>query len=168
MFESVLSFFAFGAIGFWLLLFVASIIFIACVEAETYPAAVVATAILALIYWKPIIGLGLTWQSFSIGVAVYVALGIVWSVWRWIKYVKATVELYNERKGGKLDDFAKSSIKSAVSASNNKSKITAWIAYWPWSAFWNITGDFFKFIYDNMKAVYQKIANRELEKLGIR
>ena len=168
MFETLLGFFAFGAIGFWLLLLVASIIFIASVECDTYSPAVIATIILAVIYWKPLIGLGLTWQSLLIGTAVYVGAGIAWSVWRWIKYVKETVESYNEKKGGKLDDYTKSSIKDAVSVSRNKSKITAWIAYWPWSAFWNITGDFFKMIYENMKAVYQKIANKELEKLGIK
>jgi hypothetical protein len=33
-----------------------------------------------------------------------------------------------------------------------------WIAWWPWSLFWNLTQDFFTTIYDAMTGIYEKIA----------
>ena len=181
MIETLLAFFAVGAIGFWLLLFIASIIFIAAVENDEYAFSIVATIILLAIYWKPLLALGAHWNLIAIFGGLYVVAGIAWSIWRWTRYVQKAAENYQEiaeQLKSKFKDkntsenvremeYEKTKFKDKIDVKDNKSRIVGWIVYWPWSAFWNITGDFFNAIYDHLKAVYQKIANKALAKYNI-
>ena len=173
MLESIFGFFAVGMIGFWLLVLIASIIFITGAESDNYVLSAIVTILLGIAYWKPLMAVGLSWQVIAVCVSAYVIFGIGWSAWRWWKYVHQTVERvkksgrsYMERDGV-LTDEDKERIKLAVNVSDNKGRIIGWMAYWPWSAFWNVTGDFFTMVYDSMKSAYQRIADKALEKLGI-
>jgi hypothetical protein len=47
---------------------------------------------------------------------------------------------------------------------DNKSRITTWMAYWPWSAFWTLLNDpirrLFRRLYNNLREFYQKMSDK--------
>ena len=55
-------------------------------------------------------------------------------------------------------------LEQSLEISGNKSRIIAWMVYWPWSLIWNVTGDFFTMIYETMMGVYQRIADKAVGK----
>jgi hypothetical protein len=166
MITAILEFFALGTIGFWILCSLLSIVFIACIENETHWFPTCALIALGAIYWKPLVALGLAWQGLAIGALVYVVAGMIWSIYRWYRFVKETADKYRQQYGNTLTDSNRSSLKSDISVSSNKALITGWIAYWPWSLVWNITGDFFKTAYEKLQKVYQGITDKALSGFG--
>ena len=40
-----------------------------------------------------------------------------------------------------------------------------WIAYWPWSAFWEITRNLFTNIYESLLGVYQGVTDKALAEI---
>ena len=160
MITSILEFFALGTFGFWLLCSLLSIVFIACLENESQWFPTVAVIAVTAIYWKPLAALGLTWQSIGLGILIYAAAGVAWSIYRWFRFVKFKADECRKTYGTSLTESQRSSLKRDISVSENKSRITGWIAYWPWSLVWNITGDFFKTIYENLQGIYQKITDK--------
>jgi hypothetical protein len=159
MIETALSFFALGTIGFYIILTIVSILCIIGVETETYGLAAFFTITFTLAYWKSISALNLGWQFFAIALSSYAVGGILWSIYKWHAYVRGIV------KEAIATNQKRDSIKYDVSVSRNKGKIVAWIAYWPWSLLWSLTGDFFNFIYENVSNVYEKITKNALNKL---
>jgi hypothetical protein len=162
MITSILEFFALGTFGFWVLCSLLSIVFIACIENENHWFPTCVLIALGAIYWKGLVALGLSWQGIAIGVVVYAAAGMVWSIYRWYRFVKEKAEDFRKRYGTSLTDSQRRDLKSEISVSSNKALITGWIAYWPWSLVWNITGDFFKTIYEQLQGVYQRIVDKAL------
>lgn len=162
MITSILEFFALGTFGFWLLCSILSVVFIACLENENQWFPTVVVLALGAIYWNPLAAIGLTWQSIGLGVLIYAAAGVLWSIYRWFRFVKSKADEFRRKYGSSLTDSQRRDLKSEISVSSNKSLITGWIAYWPWSLVWNITGDFFKTIYENLQGIYQKITDKAL------
>jgi hypothetical protein len=166
MITSILEFFALGTLGFWILCSLISVIFIIALENENHWFPTCLTLAFAGIYWKALAGLALSWHAISLGILVYAVIGIVWSMFRWFRYVKSTADTYRKEHGDNLRASERSSLQREISATLNKSRITGWIAYWPWSMLWNLTGDFFKMIYEALQGVYQKISDRAMGKFG--
>lgn len=158
MIQTILSFFALGAIGFWLLLSVASIILIATIENEHYKFPSWMMIILGLFYWKPISDIN--WRFLLLGICSYIAIGTLWSIFRWFRFVKTKVNQYQSKCGNILTKTEMCNLKSELLVNNNKERITAWIAFWMWSLFWNITGDLFTTIFETLHGIYQKISNK--------
>lgn len=170
MIQSILALFALGTLWFWVLLAVLSIIFIASIENEKYAVPTLITLVFTAVYWKAFSALSLDWRAVAIGVGVYAFVGILWSIFRWFKFVKSAANEYRSKKAGSENSLTEgqlADLRREISVSNNKSRITAWIAYWPWSLVWNITGDFFTMIYENLEGLYQKIADRAVGKFEI-
>lgn len=167
MIESILALFALGTLWFWVLLAVLSIIFIAAIENEKYFVPTLITIGFAGAYWKAFSALSLDWRAVAIGVGIYALMGILWSVFRWFKFVKSAAGEYRKKADGILTQSQLSDLRREIGVSNNKSRITAWVAYWPWSLIWNITGDFFTMIYENLEGLYQKIADHAIGKFQI-
>lgn len=167
MITPILEFLAFGSLGFWILCSIVSAVFIACIEHENhwFPSCLV--VIFAAVYWKAIAAFSLNWQSILLGVAVYAVLGVAWSMFRWTRFVKEKADYYRKQYGTKLDKSNRSCLASAIDATSNKSRITGWIAYWPWSLIWNLTGDVFKMLYETLQGVYQKISDRAVGKFDV-
>lgn len=166
MITSILEFFALGTLGFWILATLASIIFIACVENENHWLPTTILVALTAVYWKSLAALGLSWQGLTIGIIVYAVAGMVWSIYRWFRFVKTQADDFRKRYGTSLTDSQRRDLRSEISVSSNKALITGWIAYWPWSLVWNVTGDFFKTIYEQLQGVYQKITDKALAGFG--
>lgn len=158
MIEAFLTAIAFGTFWFWLIAAIASVIIIACVENEHYPTPSVVAIILGAIYWKQIAAL--PWSIIGIAIGVFAIAGAVWSIFQWFRRVQKVSARYHEKYGDTLTKEQMSDFKRETSASENKALITGWIAFWPWSVFWTITGDFFNMIYDALAGIYQNISNR--------
>lgn len=172
MITGFLSLFELWTIGFWILMAVCSIIFIAAIENDKYFVPAVVTGLLGLCYWKSLASLQLDWRTIGLGALIYIVAGIIWSVYRWYRYVHDYVDNYKEKnptfkKHGKLSESDLEYLKSRIDVTDNKSRICTWIGYWPWSLVWHITGDLFNSIYKNMKKVYQKIVNHALSNISV-
>lgn len=166
MIESLLAALAIGTVWFWVIAVIASVLIIACVEHEHYPTPSIVAILLAIIYWKPITAA--PWQTIGIVVGGFVLAGILWSVFNWFRFVQKKTNYYREKYGDTLTAEQMSDLKESIKVSSHKAQITGWIAFWPWSLFWTLTGDFFNMIYDAMVNVYQNIANRALGKFTVK
>lgn len=168
MITSLLEFFALGTVGFWILCSLISIIFIATIENEHYTFPTIVALLFGILYWKAFAALHWDWHGIALGVFIYAVAGVVWSIFRWMRFVKGTVEDYTKRYGEELSESSHSSLKCDISPTHNKSLIVGWIAYWPWSLVWNITGDFFKMIYETMQGFYSGISKKALAGVKIK
>lgn len=153
MITSIFEFFALGTLGFWILSAILSVVFIACIENDSRWFPTVVLVGLGLAYWKQLAALALGWQAVLIGVIAYTIIGVAWSFFRWYRYIQQAVKQDKNLNHG---DYA-------ISVSHNANRITGWIAYWPWSMLWNLTGDFFTTISERLTSVYQNISKRVVE-----
>lgn len=166
MIETITAALAVGTFWFWLLLALASIIIIACTESEHYHTPSIVAIILGIIYWKDI--LIIPWPVIAIGIGIFAIGGVIWSAFKWLRYVAQIVSNYKREHGDMLSEQQMALLKFAVSVSQNKARITGWIAFWPWSAFWTVTGDFFNMLYDSMFRIYENISNRGIKKFTVK
>jgi hypothetical protein len=100
--------------------------------------------ILSFIQSKPL--------TFLLFIITYSVLGVLWSLIKWVLYLKDIKEFL----GGTWERFGRPLAK------NNSNKIITWMAYWPFSIVWDlidrpfIRG--FKWIQKNTAGLYDKIA----------
>ena len=165
MIETFLAAFAFGTFWFWLLATIASVIIISCVENEHYPTPSIVAILLGVVYWKAIVAA--PWHVIALVAGVFVLCGLLWSVFKWFRHVNKTVAEYREEHGTELSENQMRDLKNDLSVSQHKAMVTAWIAFWPWSVLWSLTGDFFNMLYDAMTNIYQKITNHGLSKFSV-
>jgi len=121
------------------------------------------------------------WHLVIMGVAIYVAIGILWSAYKWYTYVRSYIPEINglrviydsitldEKK--KYDSFADfiskySSINRYMSVGYNKAKIIKWIVFWWASLIATFFGDwlynFFNHIYEMCTGLYKYIVKLAL------
>jgi hypothetical protein len=167
MITSILEFFALGTLGFWGLCVLVSIVFVACLENDNRWFPTIITIALAGLYWKSMVAFALGWKAILLFSLVYLLAGVAWSFFRWIRYVKEQADVWRKENGNTLKEYDLAMLKRKLDVSNNKGRLTGWIAYWPWSLVWNITGDFFTMVYENLQGAYQKIADRALGKFTV-
>ena len=166
MIETILTAFAFGTIWFWLLATVASIIIISCVENEHYPTPSIVAILLGIVYWKQIVAA--PWHVIALVIGVFALCGLLWSTFKWFRFVNKQVARFRELYGTALDERQMRELKEEISVSNHKATITGWIAFWPWSLLWSLTGDFFNTLYDAMTNIYQKITDHGVKKFSVK
>lgn len=158
MLEAITGFFALWGFGFWILAFIASVIFIVGCEKDTIGLSVFATIVLSVIYWKSLVLVLTNPTLLAIGIVAWLLIGVLNSMWRLKNLAREVVETYN--KTGYGDP------RRELSLSNQKSRITNWIIYWPWSLFWNFSRDFFNSLYKAMSGVYQGIIDKALNNVS--
>jgi hypothetical protein len=154
-----LSLFEFGALGFWLLMLLTSIVFITALETQRFVFATVVSLGLLAGYWPTLAKQNWTAGNITAAAGAYILVGLIWSVFRWYRQVTKAVAEYNDEKISDYDLIAKTKV------GRNKAEITAWIGYWPWSLVWNLTGDILTGLFDAFKNVYQNIANSALKNI---
>ena len=103
----------------------------------------------------------LAWGGF------YILVGIGYSLLRWNSFCAKWRREYDAEPGG----FTRSTMWSnRPDAATSKNRITAWMMFWPWSAFWWLLSDviteIFEWIYVRFAAVYSRIAARHLDGLA--
>jgi hypothetical protein len=88
--------------------------------------------------------------------AGYLAVGFVWSFWRYKRHADYIVEEY---RGRSLD--ARKAAVEKLQPSRMLDKITTWVLVWPFSMVENVLGDFIKivqtFITKFFKGIYSRI-----------
>ena len=164
MIETITAALAVGTIWFWLLTLIVSTIIITSVENDHYVLPTIALFVVGGLYWKYI--LIAPWQTIGIVLGAFALLGVAWSVFKWNQYVNRIVQEY-KKDGNVLSSSDMLKLKNDISVSNNKARLTGWIAFWPWSLIWSLTGDFFNMLYEAMINVYESITNRALSKFSV-
>lgn len=157
--QTILAFFELWSFGFWLLAALAVVLFTVAAEKETHFLALVTAVVLSLIYWKQV---HVDVTSLLIGIGLYALVGAIWSLYRWAKHVKEAVAY------AKLHDNKISANDYILTPRHQKSKIVAWILYWPFSAGWNLVEDFVVKIYESLTQVYDKITKKILASSGLK
>jgi hypothetical protein len=91
MLATLLALFILGSWGFWILLAIASVIIIACINGDSGPKATVtfliAAGLIALsnhFGWRDFLA---NWQAFAICAGLYVTLGTGWGLIKWFSFV---------------------------------------------------------------------------------
>lgn len=93
--------------------------------------------------------------TIAIGAAGYVAIGLLWSFWRYKRHAQKVVE---QTLGGSAHD--KEHALRRLHPRAMLSTITAWIMIWPFSMVENITGDIINLIQDLVRKVFRGIYHR--------
>jgi hypothetical protein len=176
---SILGFFAFGTIGFWLLVITLSIVYTCAVELDKHGFAIFCTIVAAILGWKVIGPLFQHWQLLLLGVATYGVVGGAWSVFRWFKYCRkwitgnpyedaTTSELKDWHNGVEIRLNPEQYYAKNLKPSEHKSRLIGWIVYWPFSFLWTIAGDLITSIYESLAGIYHRVSThviaRALEK----
>lgn len=117
-----------------------------------------------------ILALHLSLTTLAIAFVCYLAIGGVWSIFKWWRFLKKeyrNFHEYNDRY-----EYNESALKSATSAfekdimvDHHKGKITAWIAFWPWSLTWFLTDGIVEEIFGFLKGIYTRIGNRIIARI---
>lgn len=112
------------------------------------------------------------WWGWVVGVLGYALIGIIWSLFKWTRYVSKAHTQFVEKKKTWMADQRNINIKGSweqnvkdndliPNANNQKSKIAFWISYWPISIFWAILQDLLReigeWIYERINSLYHKI-----------
>jgi len=101
-------------------------------------------------------------------IGIYLVIGVLWSIFKWFRFVKKTTKEFNKVKVKTLEKHGVSSVsalpsckdgktgswekrdpkewleteykirKSRCSPSEGKDRITTWILYWAFSMFWDV------------------------------
>lgn len=109
--------------------------------------------------------------TLAVYAAGYVAIGVVWSFWRYKRYVEVRAdkirEMYNDPN---KDQHLRRSFINDLRPTSNLDTITAWIVIWPFSFVESVAGDLINFIQNlvtkTFKAVYLKIYTSALGDLA--
>lgn len=106
---------------------------------------------------------GVTLTNIIIIAIAYFTIGVLWSFWRYKRFVDSAIEYDN--KTDKSIVF----LQIRIDPKNNVGKISSWIMSWPFSMVENITGDVVRmirtFISETMKSVYNKIYENAIAKI---
>lgn len=181
----VASLIAFGGIIFWLILAAYVIAVILCIESDgksilSWP--ITLTLVLAglfyLMYRAP---LAERFGGFTLGGALsvfglYLVAGIVWSFFKWFKFLKNAKKKYDKEvlrvEDVNKDKKAKGQDKYCIPppnieyyiplASENKEQLSCWILFWPFSGLrymmGNLLVDLLHAITDAFAGTYNKIS----------
>tara|TARA_R110002072_G_scaffold26966_17_gene88469 strand:+ start:1629 stop:2162 length:534 start_codon:yes stop_codon:yes gene_type:complete len=108
-----------------------------------------------------------------IAAALYVCVGIAWSLFKWRDHLvnpemqRKLTRGHQEHlaKGGRSEDFRESQyFPSEAEASSHKTRIINWIALWPFSAFmfvfYDLLSRFFSRIYEALAGTYDRLTDR--------
>jgi hypothetical protein len=183
-----------GSAGFWIFLVLISCVLFYCAEKDMGGLATVTligsmcflnwccdVPVFVYMYHNP-------WSILP-GLVGYFVLGTVWSVIKWIFYVKDQREKYDDLKQGFIDSFKlEISVKDPIpdaqkqdwlncirantyegldvhpKIKQHKIRVYIWIAYWPWSLIWTVINDpvrkILNRIYRNIAEWMQSISDR--------
>jgi hypothetical protein len=109
-------------------------------------------------------------------VGIYIVLGVLWSFAKWWLFLRNQRDAFRLIvKNAKSVNNIKSSFFIVPQASQNKSKIVAWMAYFPFSFVGTLLNDpirkLFNSIFNQFKNLYQRMANsifaEDIKKLEI-
>lgn len=127
----------------------------------------------SIIFDIPVIGLiSANLPLIGFGMLCYIPIGILWSIFRWARYVKDRTLDFNIRYKKELDNprgITKDYLLDRLSHDlGDKSRIKWDMAYWPLDMLGYFTGSFlrdlFGKIYQSIQGVYKVIEKKILER----
>lgn len=154
------SLFLFGTFWFWALLFTAWCLITVFTENDsTFKASIVFIATACLLEWFGKIQLfQAIWhhpKEDVIYLLGYLAIGLLFSLYKWTSYVRHMVKDDRRQYG--------SESLIAPTVDSHSTRIIGWMMYWPFSLIWTLINDpirwLFTFVYNESKAVFQKISD---------
>lgn len=166
MIQEISAFFSFGAIGFFILLTILSIVFTIAVENDQYITAIIMSLISIGIYCSDIVLILPNWKILLLGIFCYGVIGSIWSIYRWFNHCKQFIKKnpYDTRpsyhSGWTLEEY----YTNSLNATKHKSRITGWIVFWPWSLTWNLLGNTVTSLYDLLSNIYTNITTSVIKK----
>jgi hypothetical protein len=115
-----------------------------------------------------------------LGLPIYFVVGTVWGIIKWALYVKRRAVEYKEERQSWLlykgvedadldspvpDNLKKEwqnrqRLETKPMARNNKSRILTWMGFWPVSVIWSVIDEPWRYIYDAVHNLLQKISDR--------
>ena len=153
--ESIVGFFLMPLV-MWIVAVFLWGIYTWAVEQDSYVWSLIFTVGFIIIYWNWIATIFINWQLTLFVLGGYLLAGAIWSVYRWFRKCRTFVK--------NNPDKEKKWYKQRLLPSENKSQITGWIVYWPFSLVWNIVGDFLTTIFDSLQHVYEKVTDSVINK----
>ncbi|MBI2633221.1 MAG: hypothetical protein HYW78_02400 [Parcubacteria group bacterium] len=188
---AITSLFVFGTIFFWLLATIEIIILFVCVSYDEKYIGSATVSLVVFFALLQFLGDIKIFQSIAekpllalLYVGGYIVAGIIYSIPKTRSYFKKQGRIYQERKreyllnhnitGDEIPNHLKRDWQSNVTYSglyipgvspfrNYKGKISAWIAYWPWSFVWTLIDDpirkLLEAIWFRLQNMYILIAN---------
>ena len=168
------EFLAFGAMGFWLLLVVASIIMSEMMDNDSPfwagSVAIITLAVLAVFGgFNPLIYIMAHPGETVLWVAGYFVVGAAWSLVKWYFWLLKIRRRLDERDPGLSFEtvlYHAGVVRKQFppNPGDYKSRIVGWIALWPASMLWTVINDPVRRaaeeIYARLGGTYQKISNR--------
>lgn len=149
----MLTFLAIGGLAFWISIAILTITVVWSLEEDAYGFAGFLTVLFIAAFGYaaiPVISL----SAIAWGAGAYIVAGSVWSIWRWYRHVRKMIAM--AKAGEKINGY--DIAERHIEPSNNKAKIMAWIAYWPWSVVWELTAGLWRNLYDLLVGVYDRIS----------
>lgn len=115
----------------------------------------IVSAIVAFFYYKiPLL-------TIAEGAAIYLVVGLLWSFYRYKRFVTKAVDKARER--GSVSQSAKDQLAHELHPTRNLPTITAWIIIWPYSAIDNILGDVINAIEILVKKIFRGVYTKIYE-----
>ncbi len=163
------AFFGVGAVGWWLVLVAGLITLLLLTEHRRYSwTAITVFALSAFLQFAAGINI-LGWIAanplgFVVLILGYAAIGVVYSLAKWrLSFLRKERERYDvlvAKFKGELPPHQEWLIGQgwnweSVRVRYNKARITAWIAYWPWSLLWTLIDDPFRKLAEWMYATFR-------------
>lgn len=109
---------------------------------------------------------GVRWPIVIMAVLAYLAVGVIWSFWKWYSYVVNKLDTLkvvwssNKPSTGTFAEYIKGKQPYAV---YNKSRITGWMALWPFSLTWWVMTwprRFFTWAYKRLSTVFDRMSDK--------
>jgi prepilin signal peptidase PulO-like enzyme (type II secretory pathway) len=163
---SIIGFFEFWTLGFWLLFGVWNITVLSLVENDHRVFPAVLTLVLTVLYW-PHLHL-LNWRFVILGLIGYAVAGMAYSIYRWRMHVRKVIQDFRKSWVFSKDpNKIKQDLRDGdhVGVDRHKSMIVGWIVYWPWCGFWSITGDLTNSMFEGLRNTFQRIADKAIEEI---
>lgn len=106
-----------------------------------------------------------SWQNIAYGVLAYAVAGVVWSFYRYKRFVSERVATFKANSSGKaLTTGDLQSIGHALHPAKNIGSITAWIMVWPFSLVDNLISDAINTVQTLIKTVFRSVYTRIYDK----
>lgn len=107
------------------------------------------------------------WQTIVVGAGIYVLVGVVWSFWRYKRWVETKVAALKNRSK-EIDKYD----LQRLQPNENLDTIVAWIIIWPFSAIENLTADIIngieRLVTTVFRTVYTKIYESATSGLSVK
>lgn len=151
-----------------------------CVETNSpmLGMSVMVLAIVAAIFWFSIPLLTIlrdNWSTLLLGVIGYLCIGVLWSVFRWYRFVGKLAQQYNDARNQILsgkdapsDDLGKEKLRMEIRSRTGiffpikvkdyQSKLYTWLSFWPFSMSWTLINDPVTWLFNTL-SLRSKVAN---------